>query len=275
MLSSDDDAPSVIDAAGQGAPPFGSVQPGDVAPDRTLTSRNGSYPDGPATGRDWPGHTFLGRIDSRLHRELLSLGQTVRFSNGAAFIVEGATDRDLFVLLDGVCKVTGVTPHGIQALLAVRVGGDVVGELAAIDDEPRSATVTAAGDVLARRIGPDDTRTFLARHPSVAAEMNRAVAAKLRWSTRRRVDYGDQVKIRLARVLVELAYLHGEPVSDGIAIGVLTQPEIGALIGAGEPSVHKALALLRAAGVLSTRYRRIVIHDLDALGTAADGAVHR
>jgi hypothetical protein len=75
----------------------------------------------------------------------------------------------------------------------------------------------------------------------------------------------------LARVLAELAYLHGQEADGGISIGVLTQPEIGALIGAGEPSVHKALAALRLAGVLSTRYRRIVIHDMHRLEEAADG----
>ncbi len=257
-----DDPPPVGEAA---MPPVGEAAAG------TVSSGNGCDPDESRCGRDWPGHTFLGRIDRRLRSELLGLGQIVRFTGGTIMIIEGDTDRDLFILLDGVCKVTGVTPHGAQALLAVRVGGDVVGELAAMDGEPRSATVTAGGAVTARRISAADTNLFLGNHPAVAAEMNRAVAAKLRWSTRRRVDYGDQVKIRLARVLVELAYLHGEAVDDGISIGVLTQPEVGALIGAGEPSAHKALAELRAAGILSTRYRRIVIHDLPTLGTVADG----
>ncbi len=232
---------------------------------------DGAGPDEPRYGRDWPAHTFLGRLDQRLRGALLELGQFVRYASGTTLIIEGDLGRDLFILLDGVCKVTGVTPHGVRALLAVRVGGDLVGEIAAMDGEPRSATVTAGGAVTARRISPVDMEQFLVSHPMMAAEMNRAMAAKLRWSTRRRVDYGDHVKIRLARVLVELAYLHGTPVADGTSIGVLTQPEIGGLIGAGEPSAHKALAELRSAGILSTRYRRIVVHDLSRLGDVADG----
>ncbi|MDX3850432.1 cyclic nucleotide-binding domain-containing protein [Streptomyces sp. AK02-01A] len=55
-------------------------------------------------------------------------------------------------MLDGVVKATGRTEDGRDALLAVRMDGDLVGELASMDARPRSATVTTCGPVTARRV---------------------------------------------------------------------------------------------------------------------------
>jgi len=67
-------------------------------------------------------------------------------------------------------------------------------------------------------------------------------------------------------VLVDLAGSYGRRVATGIEIGIsLTQPELAGLIGAGEPTVHKALADLRRSGVMDTGYRKMVIRDLRTL----------
>lgn len=68
--------------------------------------------------------------------------------------------------------------------------------------------------------------------------------AKLRWATRRRVDFGGhEALVRLARVFLELARSYGVPAGAGVEIAVpLTQPELAGLVGAAEPTVHRALA---------------------------------
>ncbi|MEK8170702.1 cyclic nucleotide-binding domain-containing protein [Streptomyces sp. M19] len=58
----------------------------------------------------------------------------------------------VLILLDGVVKATGRTHDNRDALLAVRMGGDLVGEFAAVDGRPRSATVTTCGPVVARAV---------------------------------------------------------------------------------------------------------------------------
>ena len=101
--------------------------------------------------------------------------------------------------------------------------------------------------------------------------VNRMVAAKLRWSTQRRIDFGGyDVPVRLARILVSLVSTHGVLTSRGWEIGFpITQPELAALIGAAEPTVHKSLTELRRRKVLDTGYRRMTILDLPALRVAA------
>lgn len=79
--------------------------------------------------------------------------------------------------------------------------------------------------------------------------------------------------VRLARVLSELATLDGRQTTWVIEFGfILTQPELAAMVGASEPSLHKALRQLRDDHLVTTGHRWIVIHDPAALAVTADSA---
>jgi CRP/FNR family transcriptional regulator, cyclic AMP receptor protein len=69
----------------------------------------------------------------------------MRFRKGQTLISEGEQADDIFLLLDASVKVSAQLDAGGRALLAIRIGGDVVGEIAAMDGGTRSATVSACG----------------------------------------------------------------------------------------------------------------------------------
>ncbi len=217
--------------------------------------------------RAWPRGSLLGGLADAEQRALLELGVLREYEPGSQLLREADRTTYVLLLLDGFVKITVHTEDGRLALLAIRVGGDVIGELAALDGAERVASATAAGVVLARAVSQRDFRTFLEKHPSVSVAVAGAVAAKLRSATRRRVEFGAlEVRARLARVLMELLASYGESTAAGCVIGVsLTQPELAALIGASEPAVHKALAEFRSEGVVATGYRKLTIKDVGRL----------
>ncbi|ALG08417.1 Crp/Fnr family transcriptional regulator [Kibdelosporangium phytohabitans] len=207
---------------------------------------------------------------------LLDIGVEHEFHAGDVLVHDGDRSTHVLLLLSGYTKVTATSANGGLVLLAIRVAGEFVGELAGLDGLPRSATVTAAGTVRARVIPQPVFQDFLAGYPAAALEVSRSVAAKLRVATRRRVDLsGYEVPVRVARVLAGLVAAHGVFDQGGWEIRPsLSQPELAALVGAAEPTVHKALRALREQNVVDTRYRRIRVVDLAALraaATAADG----
>src|SRR5690606_41823963 len=118
-----------------------------------------------------------------------------------------------------------------------------VGEMAAMDGAPRSATVTACGTITALVLQPAALRALLMRRPEIGIVLTGIVADRLRWANRRRLDFrGYPVKVRLARLLVELATTYGHPVDGGAVLGGrLTQPEPAALPGAAATAAHKGL----------------------------------
>lgn len=221
----------------------------------------------PSATSAWPHRSLLAALRPQVREELIRAGTAVTFGPGDVLLYEGARDRHAFLLMSGFVKVTATLENGQEALLSVRVGGDMVGEMAAVDGGPRSATVTACGLLAARVLQPGVVSELMARRPEVAMALTRSVSDQLRWANRRRLDFGGyQAKVRLARLLVELAEVYGRREAGGVVVGCrLTQPEIATLTGAAETTIHKALRELREQGLLVTGYRSTVIRDLARL----------
>jgi len=186
-------------------------------------------------------------------------------------IREGDMTKFVIVLLDGVVKATGLTLDGREALLAIRVGGDIVGEFAALDSGPRSSTVTTCGVVLGRVIKHADFLATLHRDSFLADAVNRVIVAKVRAANARRVDFASlDAPTRLARVLRELAVRYGDLSGNSAVITwPLTQPELASLAAVAEPTAQKALRKLREQGIIATGYRTLTITDLSELTRVA------
>ncbi|MFD2767725.1 Crp/Fnr family transcriptional regulator [Micromonospora eburnea] len=215
----------------------------------------------------WPYGTFLQRLDPHVRTVILGLGVRRQVPAGQILIHQGTRESHLVLLEEGLTKVTAHLPDGRSALLSLRVGGDLVGEMSALNDQPRSATVTTCGPTRYSVIPRETFTRFLKDHPGAALELAAMVADRLRWSNRRRIDFTSYaVKIRVARVIAELCRTHGRRSRDGMVIDVrLTQPELATICGAAETSVQKALRGLRTDRLVDTDYRRITVRDLSRL----------
>ncbi|MFI6244011.1 Crp/Fnr family transcriptional regulator [Micromonospora sp. NPDC050795] len=216
---------------------------------------------------EWPYGTFLQRLAPPVRMTLLGLGVRRQVPAGQIVIHEGIRESHLVLLEEGLTKVTASLPDGRSALLSLRVGGDLVGEMSALNNAPRSATVTTCGPARYSVIQPDRFKQFLKEHPDAALELAAMVSDRLRWSNRRRIDFTSYpVKLRVARVIAELCRTHGRQGSDGIIIDVrLTQPDLATICGASETAIQKALRELRTDGLVDTDYRRITVRDLSSL----------
>ncbi|PSL55043.1 Cyclic nucleotide-binding domain-containing protein, partial [Saccharothrix carnea] len=80
----------------------------------------------------WPSNSLLGRLRDNTRQELLNIGTVVRYTADREVIEQDAKDTHVLLLLDGVVKVQTTDETGDTALLAIRVAGDLVGEMAAL-----------------------------------------------------------------------------------------------------------------------------------------------
>ncbi|MEV6397176.1 Crp/Fnr family transcriptional regulator [Streptomyces sp. NPDC051907] len=231
------------------------------------------YAESPEPADRWPPGTFLAELSGAREaaKVLLSLGTHRTYEADEILLAEGGRETFVLLLLSGVAKVTAISEDGDTALLAVRLGGDLVGEFAALDNQPRSATVTAAGPVSVRRIGQHEFLGCLDGYPPAALAVSRMLVRKNRWSVRRRGDFGSfPVGTRVARVLVDLVEDYGQPQRGGTLIGPrLTQAEIAGLVGARERRVHHVLGELAEQGVIQVGYSRVTVVSLEGLRAAA------
>ena len=85
----------------------------------------------------------------------------------------GARVIAFFLVLEGE---VAVDVGGEQ--VAARGPGDYVGEVALLEDTPRTATVTAATDVRCLTLSAWDFRRFAAEHPETAERLRQHIAAR-------------------------------------------------------------------------------------------------
>lgn len=231
-----------------------------------------NMPGAPYSTQRWPAGTLLYRINGAARTVLITAGTHRHAGPDTVLMRQGEREDHVVLLLRSLVKVTVPTIDGRQALLDVRVSGDLIGEMGVLNDRPRSATVTTCGEAFFNIIRRTELRRLLARYPDIAIQLTGVVADRLRWANRRRIDFASYpVMVRVARVLAELALGYGQLHPDGMEIRIeLIQPELATLVGAADISVQRALRELRDAGLVATRYRGYVVRDMVGLRRLAD-----
>jgi CRP-like cAMP-binding protein len=200
---------------------------------------------------------------------LVATGITVHFQRGQRLFDQGDPGRHVYVILEGAVKVVQLEPDGGQAMLTVRTVGDVVGDMAALDGRPRSATVTALSSLLGRMLTAEQFRRYVDR-PGVAAGFTKYLLARLREADERGTELALlPVRVRLARCLLRLAVV--PPSDPTVRLVSLPQAAIAQLVGASRNAIVAELATLRSARVIATRRGAVVIEDVAALRRCAVG----
>ena len=130
-------------------------------------------------GRDWVpvlADVPLFRDLSKRHlARIAKLGRNRRYASGTTIVKAGDAGTAFFILLDGAARV--VPKSGRSRRLAA---GDFFGEMALLDDAPRSANVVAEGDVLTLTIPRSSFGKLLRGEPALAHALLRTLAARLR-----------------------------------------------------------------------------------------------
>jgi CRP/FNR family transcriptional regulator, cyclic AMP receptor protein len=233
-------------------------------------------PDIAAYRQQWPAQAFLSRISVPEASDYFAAGHFAQFAPKEIMIREHADDQVVYLMISGCVKVfSEKTTDSCGALLAIRIGGDIVGELSAMDRRRRSANVAVCSRQPALVCVVERTAFMdvLTRHPRTHMVLSSVIGAKLRAATRRRADIArNSPVVRMARLLVELADDYGQPSHDrrGVLIGIkLSQIELGSLIGVSGPTAQRALRHLRAMGLIDTSGRPLIIHDMKRLRAVA------
>jgi CRP/FNR family cyclic AMP-dependent transcriptional regulator len=102
------------------------------------------------------------------------VSEDLELEPGTVLCKEGQTGREFFVIVDGKVKVTR---RGRR--VATRSSGEFVGEIALVEEVPRTATVTAETPVRLFVLTRKDFRHLLDENPQVERKVLRALARRL------------------------------------------------------------------------------------------------
>ena len=164
----------------------------------------------------WPPLSLVAQLTEPERIALLAAGSPVKFPDDGILVLQGDPGDGLYVLTDGMVKVTVAAESGSETMLAVRSRGDLIGEFAVLDGEPRTATARAVGAVSTIRISRARFTEFGQRYPAAQTTITKSLVAKMRAATERHAaERTCGARERVAQVLYELAEDYGEQAGDG------------------------------------------------------------
>src|SRR3954454_16294154 len=117
---------------------------------------------------------FLSELAADERADLEALGSIRRYRRGDVLFHQGDDAGAVLVLLEGHVKAAMLN-DGREVILAFPGPGGLLGELSAVDGQPRSATVRAVDDITALVISGSAFRAFLDHRPRVALVLLRSV----------------------------------------------------------------------------------------------------
>jgi CRP/FNR family cyclic AMP-dependent transcriptional regulator len=202
------------------------------------------------------------------------VGTVREYLPGEVLLQQGQLLDRVFVLVRGRVKVVSAAADGTEVMLGLRGAGELLGEVAAVEEGEVGASVIALEPVRARQVPTLDFRRFLEARPAAAVALVRVLTGRLREADRQRLQYAATTVLeRLAAALLSLADRYGDqPAADGsVRIGLrLTRAEIATMVAASPESVDRALRALRGRGVITRDDdRRLVVTDVATLRATA------
>jgi CRP-like cAMP-binding protein len=171
--------------------------------------------------------------------------------------------QSVLVLARGRVKIRDVTPDGKETILAFIDEGELFGELALVDDEPRREYAEAVVDSQVLVIPRDHLLWLMGQQPDVALSVTKLVGLRRRrLQTRLRNVLFLSSRERLVRLLLELAEMHGLRNGNRFEIGLpLCHQELGGLIGVTRETVTVVLGQLQQEGLIQVQRCRITVLD--------------
>lgn len=127
-----------------------------------------------------PSDTFLGSLDEDDRDALLARSHRQQLGGGDTLIQEGDVDGHVYIILSGSVDVVRSTAEGPAMRLGRRGAGEVIGELGALDANPRSATVRAAEATEVASMVASEFLSFITSRPALSLRLIQSMARRLR-----------------------------------------------------------------------------------------------
>jgi CRP/FNR family cyclic AMP-dependent transcriptional regulator len=207
--------------------------------------------------------TLFAEVTPAERDRILDIASERSVRRGQTIFQKGDVESSMMAVLRGSVRISAGSADGKEVTLNTIGAGEVFGEIALLDGQPRSADATAIEDctllVIERRL----FLPFLLANEDLVLRMLAVLCQRLRQTSD---ALGDMVMLdlpgRLARLLVRLASDHGSATPEGVRIDFkLSQRDIGTRVASSRESINKQLHVWRDAGWLSLDRGYITLRD--------------
>jgi CRP/FNR family transcriptional regulator, cyclic AMP receptor protein len=200
-------------------------------------TRSGRAPDRLALLRN---HFLFRDLPPAVLEHLGSYMKTRKVKRGVTIFSKGDPGTGLMGVLSGAVKVSIASAEGKDIVLNIFHEGEVFGEIALLDGQPRTADATAMSDCELAIIERRDFVPFLRDRPDVTLKFIEILCSRLRRTSEQVQDVTFlSLPTRLAKALLQLTASAETPATRRKV--AITQREISQMIGRSRESTNKQL----------------------------------
>ena len=205
---------------------------------------------------------------------LISEFQLREYDKEEIIFHQGDDSRELYVIFQGKIRIYKTSPSGHETSIQIFFPGDVIGEFAVIDDQPRSATAKAIDGCRLLAMKGDQFSKYMHNMPRLAMGMNRLLTGKIRWTA----AYAETIaQYDAAGRLLHILLLYNQKIGEEIEQGKqyrldlgLNQADLASLIGARREWVNRLLRNWHRRRLIKYEVGRITILDLSRVQQERD-----
>lgn len=201
--------------------------------------------------------------------------RTIRARRDQILVAEGIEATDVYLISSGRVKISLFSHNGRETILREMAAGQIFGELAAIDGQPRSVSVVAVEDAALYHLSGDEFVAFLRDTPSAGLWIARQLSMRVRDLTEKIFELTTMpVNTRLHRELMRLG-LESRVAADAAVIDRFpTHSDLASRIGTHREAVTRELGLLHKEQIIRQAGRRMHILSVERLQQMIARFVH-
>ncbi|WP_230170478.1 Crp/Fnr family transcriptional regulator [Rhizobium sp. CECT 9324] len=217
------------------------------------------FPAMPSTLR---GSAVFAGLTLEEDREWLSRCHTRALCAGESLVDFEDSSKDVFIVQTGEVRAVLRFSVGKEAILGTFRRGDILGELAAIDDLSRSASLMAVSEALVTVIPYAVFHDILRQRPDVALSLLQLLSKRVRSMNERLSELSFlDTKHRLYNTLLRLSRLRTDGGRERIISPPLVHAELAEHIGASRETVSREMSRLAREQLVERTSRAIVLKN--------------
>ena len=188
------------------------------------------------------------------------------YEAGKRIISRNAADRDVYFLVAGRVRITTYSLGGRQVTFRDIGAGEILGEVAALDERPRSADVIALEPALVAALAAAAFRKLLVDQPEVGRRVMTRLACLVRSLSERVIDLSTLgVQNRIHAELLRLAREAGVARNRARLDPGPKHADVASQVSTYREQVTRELSALAKAGILQKDGGALVVSDVRRL----------
>jgi CRP/FNR family cyclic AMP-dependent transcriptional regulator len=208
------------------------------------------------------GTSIFASLTAGEDNEWLSRCHTKSLCAGESLVDYEDLSKDVFVVQSGEIRAVLRFTVGKEAILGTFRRGDLLGELSAIDDMARSASLMAVSDAVVTVIPYVVFHDILRNRPEVCLALMQLLSRRIRVMNERisELSFLD-TKHRLYNTLLRLSRLRGDGGRERIISPPLVHAELAEHIGSSRETVSREMSKLIREQLIERTSRAIVLKN--------------